>query len=292
MMRVVTRGRRAFTLTELLVVVGIIMVLIALLLPAVQSAREAARRAQCVNNLMQLSLAIQGYESSNLVLPPGVVNSARPIQNAPNGYHYSWIVQLLPYFEQRAAFNSVNFALNAYSPSNTTVRQTSIKLLMCPSDGMISPAAPGDTAVSSYAGCHHDVEGLIDTNNRGVFYLNSKTKLDDITDGVSQTFFLGELRADRADLGWISGTRATLRNAGTPLSGGGRIGVGALVTAPAALTPALASWVGGFGSFHSGGSNFALGDGSVRFIKRSISRHVYRRLANRSDEQVVSEDSY
>ena len=87
-----------FTLIELLVVIAIIAVLIALLLPAVQAAREAARRAQCVNNLMQLGIAMQNYESSHEMLPPGVVNLTGPILDQPKGYHFGWLVQILPYW--------------------------------------------------------------------------------------------------------------------------------------------------------------------------------------------------
>ncbi len=87
------RRRTAFTLIELLVVIAIISVLIALLLPAVQAAREAARRVQCVNNLMQLGIALHNYESSYEVLPPGSVNPTGPILNVPKGYHFSWMVQ-------------------------------------------------------------------------------------------------------------------------------------------------------------------------------------------------------
>src|SRR5829696_3130788 len=99
-MNVEKSGREGFTLIELLVVIAIIGVLIALLLPAVQAAREAARRSQCVNNLMQLGLALHNYESAHEVLPPGVVNPTGPIQNTPHGYHFSWLTQILPYIEQ------------------------------------------------------------------------------------------------------------------------------------------------------------------------------------------------
>src|SRR5437879_7893863 len=95
-----TRGLGGFTLIELLVVISIIAVLIALLLPAVQAAREAARRTQCVNNLMQIGIAARNYEAAHEVLPAGVVNPTGPIVNKPNGYHFSWVTQLLPYLEQ------------------------------------------------------------------------------------------------------------------------------------------------------------------------------------------------
>src|SRR5262249_12504954 len=100
-----TGQKRGFTLIELLVVIAIIGVLIALLLPAVQAAREAARRLQCTNNLMQLAIAVSNYESSHEVLPPGVVDVAGPVLNQPKGYHFSWIAQVLPFMEQRNIFN-------------------------------------------------------------------------------------------------------------------------------------------------------------------------------------------
>src|SRR5258708_11399747 len=92
--------RAGFTLIELLVVIAFLAVLIALLVPAVQAAREAARRAQCLNNVMQLGIALQSYESSHELLPPGVVNTTGPILDQPKGYHYGWLVQILPFFEQ------------------------------------------------------------------------------------------------------------------------------------------------------------------------------------------------
>src|ERR1700735_1853207 len=96
------RRRPGFTLIELLVVIAIIAVLIALLLPAVQAAREAAPGMQCVNNLMNIGIALQNYESSYELLPPGVINDTGPIQNAPSGYHAGWMLQLLPFLEQKA----------------------------------------------------------------------------------------------------------------------------------------------------------------------------------------------
>ena len=91
--------RHGFTLIELLVVISIIAVLISLLLPAVQSAREAARRAQCLNNLMQLAIALQNYESSHEMFPPGVVSETGPVLDQPTGYHFGWLVRILPYCE-------------------------------------------------------------------------------------------------------------------------------------------------------------------------------------------------
>ncbi len=182
---------RAFTLIELLVVIAIIAVLVALLLPAVQSAREAARRAQCVNNLMQVALALQNYESSHEMLPPGVVNTTGPIQDLPKGYHFGWLTQILPYIEARTIYNHFNFKLGLYETENSTTRGTLVRSFLCPSDNGPGRGALG-VAMNNYAGTHHDVEAAIAANNKGVLFLNSAIRYEDVTDGTSQTIFIGE----------------------------------------------------------------------------------------------------
>ena len=207
--------RRGFTLVELLVVIAIIGILIALMLPAIQAARESARRVTCVNHLAQLGVAVHNYQNAHEVLPPGVVNPDGPIQSLPKGYHYSWIVQLLPYMEEVNIFNHVDFKVGAYDKANDPARAIRMGLLQCPSE---PNGYPLDRGVSDYAGCHHDVEAPIDADNHGVFFLNSHVRDEDITDGISHTIFAGEkLCYDMDDLGWISGTRATLRNTGWAL---------------------------------------------------------------------------
>jgi prepilin-type N-terminal cleavage/methylation domain-containing protein/prepilin-type processing-associated H-X9-DG protein len=273
-MSIRTQKRFGFTLIELLVVIAIIAVLIALLLPAVQSAREAARRAQCINNLMQIGLALKNYESAHEMLPPGVVNSAGPIKNAPPGYHISWLVQIMPYIEQKSVFNNLNFDFGAYGPVNSTASTVHINSLGCPSE------ASSGGGTTSYAGCHHDIEAPIDTTNMGVLYLNSKVRYEDVEDGTSNTFFVGEKRTVGTDLGWISGTRATLRNTGTG------------VNQPTVATPTNKDPVGSFSSSHPGGANFSFGDGSVKFIRTSIGLGVYRLLGNRADGQLLSGDQF
>ncbi len=102
------RRRGGFTMIELATVVAIIAVLIALLLPAVQSAREQARRTQCINNLIQIGVALWNYESTHEVLPPGVVNPTGPVDDRATGYHFGWITQILPYLEQRNLDHHLN----------------------------------------------------------------------------------------------------------------------------------------------------------------------------------------
>ena len=130
--------RRGFTLIELLVVIAIIAVLIALFLPAVQAAREAARRAQCINNLKQLGLAFHNYESSQTVLPPAFVGAG--IGNVvawTNGW--SALARILPYIEQGNLFNAANFFIWKEDPTNTTVVAFYISALVCPSDPKTQP---------------------------------------------------------------------------------------------------------------------------------------------------------
>jgi prepilin-type N-terminal cleavage/methylation domain-containing protein len=268
--------RDGFTLIELLVVIAIIAVLITLLLPAVNGVREAARRLQCVNNLMQLGIALKSYESAHEMLPPGVVNPSGPIKNAPAGYHVSWIVQILPFVEQKAVYNHFNFIGGVYDPANSTVRAMPLRALVCPSD----IRASFTDMPSNYAGCHHDLEAPIDVTNKGVLYLNSSVRCEDVTDGTSNTIFVGEKIIMGPDHGWASGTRSTLRNTGT------------LPNGPVAVTPTNKDPVGGFSSRHPGGALFCFGDGSVQFLKSSIAPQVYRRLGNRADGEMLSADEF
>ena len=211
--------RWGFTLIELLVVIAIICILIALLLPAVQAAREQARRRQCANNLGQLLLAIENYESCHRRLPPGTLEATGPIQSRPAGYHISWIAQILPFFEAGIAYRHLNFKVGAYHADNAKVRRQFLSLLQCPSDNNWMQGRG-----CSYAGCHHDVEAPIDVDNHGVLFLNSAVRFRDIRDGRSQTIFLGERLNGDGELGWLSGTRSTLRNTGTPINATSRLG--------------------------------------------------------------------
>src|SRR6202453_3160600 len=125
--------RRAFTLIELLIVVGIIAILIALLLPAIQAAREQARRAMCVNNLLQLGIAMGNYASTHSVLPPGVVNDKGPIVSQPVGYHHGWTVQILPFIDQNNVYRRFDLDDSIYAPSNETAQSVVISTFLCPS---------------------------------------------------------------------------------------------------------------------------------------------------------------
>jgi prepilin-type N-terminal cleavage/methylation domain-containing protein/prepilin-type processing-associated H-X9-DG protein len=296
------RQRPAFTMIELLVVIAIIAVLVTLLLPAVQSAREGARRVQCTNNLLQLGIALGNYASAHRVLPPGVVNDTGPILNVPQGYHYSWVVQVLPFIESGNVYRRFDFRHGVYQADNATARDAKIATFLCPSD---------KSGLMSYVGCHHDVEAPIDADNRGVLYLNSHVAFDDITDGRAYTILLGEVW-NGPSLGWASGTRATLRNTGTRINEPGPVlpnprgrALGKPKTQPDPEVDNLAAmkamveqgilgidFVGGFASRHSQGANFLFCDCSVRFLSQSINDRVYRLLGNRADGDLIDSGEY
>jgi prepilin-type processing-associated H-X9-DG protein len=276
-MRRAAIGRRGTTLTEVVAVIGIIGVMVSLIVPALVTARGAADRISCTNNLKQLILAIHNYENENGALPPGVVNPTGPVRNRPEGLHAGWIVQLLPYMEQRAL--AIDPSLSVYDPANAVAASSPIRILLCPSDPGTKPPGAKAPAASSYAGCHHDVEAPIDVDNHGVFFLNSHVRHEDIPDGSANTIFVGEKRFEGLDLGWLSGTRATLRNTGTPIN-----------APPAAGAAGDEYRVGGFSSHHPGGANFAFGDGSIRFLSERIDPRAYRRLGHRADGELVGEE--
>jgi prepilin-type N-terminal cleavage/methylation domain-containing protein/prepilin-type processing-associated H-X9-DG protein len=289
-----------FTLVELLVVITIIGILIALLLPAVQAAREAARRASCLNNLTQIGLALQSYEAANGVLPPGTVDKQGPIHNVPKGYHMGWLVQILPYLGEEAIFKHVDFTVGVYDPKNAPVRAIGIATFICPSYGphrnqsgnrpgeMIAGGGyvAGTCSMSDYAGCQNDVEAPIDSTNHGVLFLNSHISQRDVTDGTTHTIYVGEKLSDDRDLGWMSGTRASLRNAGTNINT--EENASRKLPAEAAAKRAGDLYVGGFDSAHAGGANFLFGDGAVRFVSSSIDLGILQQLANRADGKLLT----
>jgi prepilin-type N-terminal cleavage/methylation domain-containing protein/prepilin-type processing-associated H-X9-DG protein len=291
---------RAFTLIELAVVIAIVCVLVCLLLPAVQAVREAARRNTCLNNLAQLVIAVQQYQNVHEVLPPGIVNTTGPIQNVPRGFHHGWLVQLLPYVEQNNIARQLNDAASLYAPENRTVRSYQIRTFLCPSDPAGGSLARGGVAQTNYAACHNDVEAPISTRNRGSIFLNSRVTYEDIPDGTAHTIFVGEKRIFALDLGWASGTRATLRNVGIPLNEPDLV----FGTRPISLPdegegtsdgpslmpdPTNPNLVGGFSSAHPGGANFAFGDGSVRYIAARVGARILRSLANRADGEIMND---
>jgi prepilin-type N-terminal cleavage/methylation domain-containing protein/prepilin-type processing-associated H-X9-DG protein len=286
--------RRGFTMIELLTVVGIIAVLIALLLPAVQASREVARRTMCHSNLLQLGVAMGNYASTHRVLPPGVVDVKGPIMNLPQGYHVGWAVQLLPFIEHGNVYRRIDFRHGVYAEANSTAMMNRFNLFLCPANM---------TGEINYVGCHHDVEAPIDADNHGVLYLNSRVGYDDITDGPAYTILLGEIRSG-PNLGWASGTRATLRNTGSPINAReptilvGRSSFASKSDWRDEMEDLIGDglippqFVGGFSSPHDQGANFLFCDGSIRFLSQWIDQRVYRRLGHRADGEIIGGDQY
>jgi prepilin-type N-terminal cleavage/methylation domain-containing protein/prepilin-type processing-associated H-X9-DG protein len=329
--------RLGFTLIELLAVIAIIAVLIALLLPAVQAAREAARRAHCANNLKQLALAMHNYANVNEALPMGYANQWCEVVADAMCISHGPFVALLPYIEQQPLFNAVNFERNIYMSSNTTIYATGVKTLWCPSDPTSSlpvinnlfETNQNTIYLSSYV-CstgswyNHGRNPVRTAQNNGLFWGASATRFADVTDGLSNTIALGErahalLTADSAACWswWADGDIGdTQFSALYPINPQRRIVDGSLP-----FTDGL-YWASSASSLHPGGANFAMLDGSVRFIKDSIScwpidpatslppgltqggnpvlyswdaslkLGVYQQLATRDFGDVVSEGSY
>jgi prepilin-type N-terminal cleavage/methylation domain-containing protein len=314
----------AFTLIELLVVISIVGILIGLLLPAVQAAREAARLAGCSNNMRQIGLALKNCQLALGALPPGVIEPKGPIYSAPQGNHLGWMAQILPYLDKRSNYEHIDFSVGVYDNANSDLRASAIKLFDCPSN--IAAGIYHKLAFpSSYAGCHNDVEAPIDEDNDGVLFLNSRIRDEDITDGIRHTFMVGEKLSGEWDLGWISGTRATLRNTGTSIYKTGKdsrssgddfeekpgwadvietAGTGsapgvnpenenresddAIPATPRVIpTDARDLKVGGFGSAHERVVNFIFCDGAVRAIDKDIDREVFRQLGSRNDGKLL-----
>jgi prepilin-type N-terminal cleavage/methylation domain-containing protein/prepilin-type processing-associated H-X9-DG protein len=279
--------RKGFTLVELLVVIAIIGILASMTLPAVQATREAARRTSCINNLSQLGLAAHSYEFHFETLPPGVTNPVGPIRSEPQGKHVSWIVRILPYLEENALFRNFDAEAGAYAPVNDAVRITPIAILECPSEPNPFLNDGGNVALSSYVGCHNDVEAPIDKDNHGLLFLNSKVRYVDIEDGSSKTILLGEARVNPKALGWVSGTRATLRNTSMieqrPLTNADPVEGPQDENKKAAASLV----VGGFSSNHPGGINAGFADGSTRFISENIEPELLHQLGNRADGQIM-----
>ena len=207
------RSEGGFTLVELLVVIAIISILVLMLLPAINAARESARKATCINKMSQLILSVHNYEMSNEAFPMGTTNPTSPVFSQEKGMHHNWIMQILPYMEEGNLYDTIDFSTSVYSKQNKAARAMTLSAVVCPSDWV-------GIHVSSYAGSHHDVEAQIDENNNGVFILNKRITRDDIPDGLRHTIFIGEKVADGAgEFGWMSGTRSTLRNTGIRING-------------------------------------------------------------------------
>jgi prepilin-type N-terminal cleavage/methylation domain-containing protein len=270
-------NRKAFTLVELLVVIAIIGVLIGLLSPALQSMRELARRSNCEQNLVRISLALSSYNLTNGHYPIGTQAKAGPIASEPKGFHHNWAAAILPMLDSKVIYNAIDQNASVYASQNEKVRDLRIPTFICPSASGIRHNA------TCYSGVTGSTETPIDTDNNGTFILNRKITDDDITDGLGYTVFVGEmLSPESEDLGWMSGTRASLRDAGHRINSG----LERIRNLQPDTPPLAPGYVGGFESDHPNGAHLLLGSGEYMFRSNSMDLTVLQQMANRSDGEL------
>ncbi len=318
--------RRGFTLIELLVVISIIGVLIALLLPAVQAAREAARRAQCVNNLKQLGIAIHNFHDTQGQMPV----STRPPGLTPLP-RIAGLTLLTQYLEQGNLYNAYNFSFTWGEPVNSTSVTTRLGTLVCPSsprperlDGIpeVTPWTPTVNAVTDYSPTIGVDErlltaGLVDGVGKGILSKNDKVRIAEVTDGLSNTILYAEsagrpylYRRGNKQVGELPGSRVNAGGWARPASDfsvDGSSADGSVIPGPVAINGTNGENVGGvtfphpyYGSegtseayaFHPGGANFLFGDGSVKFVKDSIPIRVFAKLVTRAGGEIISSEQY
>ncbi|WP_145267271.1 DUF1559 domain-containing protein [Calycomorphotria hydatis] len=301
--------RKAFTLVELLVVIGVIAILIALLLPAVQQAREAARRSKCTNNLKQIGIAIHNYHDVHNSLPFGVggIASGRRLLQPPTG----WQALILPQLEQTAIYNEINFEV-AHTDNHFTYGNISqdhvVNSYHCPSATIFRSvsSSENDAYTMHYYGVTGPVGASItgatyDSNNtshahggmamQGMFHTRGeKLRFRDVTDGLSSTFTIGELSWDDAGVyrHWLRGSEVTTpggTNAG-PTPGVKNIEYAINLFQLGAGSADFNSV--SFGSNHVGGANFLFGDGSVTFLSENIDLGTYKSLASINGGEVAA----
>ncbi len=290
--RVYSLKRPGFTLVELLVVIAIIGILVALLLPAVQSAREAARRTKCFNNLKQVALASHNYHDTLRTFPSGWVGED-PITRLPwaEGHPgWGWNAMLLPFMEQVKLHDSIDFNYSVGHSRNRIPIGTSIGTLRCPTDTNKQQfELPGTTpltlAISNYVGNFGAVEledyenapvGTLATGD-GLFFHNSRLRMADIKDGTSHTLAIGERNSRRGFSTWagvVTGADEAM----------------ARVVAVADHIPNdQHGHFDDFASEHPSGSNFAFADGAVQLIHENIDLAVYRALSTRNGQETNRE---
>ena len=307
--------QRGFTLIELLVVIAIIAILIALLLPAVQQAREAARRSQCKNNLKQIGLAMHNYHETHGLFPPGMINSVTPSATGI-GTGWAWGTLILPFIDQAGLFNQLNPGdkVDETNPTVLALLRTALPAYLCPSDPHRNPSqnphssaaiqvtgtgsAAQKIGLSNYVACAGTgtpaVNSLDCPNGyratNGIFFNNSNIGIRDIIDGTSNTCMVTERDTDRCKIGDNSNHMgANWAATSAPDCNDANYNVYAVLV----YFRGLYGTLNGRGtrddrraptSKHAGGLHFLLADGSVRFVGDSLDQQIYFNLGNRADE--------
>lgn len=303
-----SRYRSGFTLVELLVVISIIGILVGLLLPAVQAAREAARRISCQNNLHQIGVALHNYHSAFRQLPSGWVADDRN-HHEPG---WGWAAAILPQIEGSAAYEGINFSLAIEEDDHEDVRLTSIEAFLCPTDPLdpIFFIGEGDAhghnhnhgdpddhdaganvdlvdhslfqiAKSNYVGVYGTEDIHEDLyKGDGLFYGNSRHRFRDILDGLSQTLMIGERSGRLGGSIW----HGVIHDANQPAA---RV-IGAADHVPNDPHGHFED----FGSYHADGAQFVLSDGSVKFITSFVDLKIYHALTTRANKEVVQADEF
>jgi prepilin-type N-terminal cleavage/methylation domain-containing protein len=298
---------KAFTLVELLVVIAIIGILIALLLPAVQAAREAARRMSCANNMKQIGIGLHMYHDTFKMLPAGW-RGFDPSTGEPHWFGlpgWAWSASILPYMEQTAVYNNlIHFDRPIADPINDEVRVARIKVFRCPTDtgektfflegGAPSVGVPVTFPIEIATGNYIGAFGTIDFHHvcdpsspdfngcqgNGTFFLNRQVRFADILDGLSNTLIVGERSSKLAPSTWVG------------VVTGGQHGV-ARVTGVASYPPNSEytpdHYFHNFSSMHPSGTNFLLGDGSVRLIPETIVEKTFHALTTRRGRDIVGD---
>ena len=311
-----SRSKRGFTLIELLVVIAIIAILVSLLLPAVQQAREAARRGQCKNNLKQIGLALMNYESSFSTLPPrSILAGQDPVTGAPVP-SFGWAVMILPQIDQQPLYDSINPGPNTMLQvlqNSTTLPflQIGLPVFVCPTnsagglplnrDRPFTITAGNTTflSMSNYVGSNGNA------GDTGVFVGPNPAsggsrivRLKDIRDGLSNTFFVGERASDLNRLaGLWAGCTQALVSGSTPADVFSVQGTTLYRMQDGVSITSIPFPYQAYSSMHSGGAHFLLGDGSVRFVSQNIAWspfgttpiQTYNRLGDKADNLPVGE---
>ena len=297
--------KRGFTLVELLVVIAIVAILMALLLPAVQQAREAARRVQCRANLKQIALAMHNYHDVHQMFP---INTSFTHDVGPLSRTHSWLQGILPQIEQAALAESIDPALSVQA--SRIVADRGMPLFRCPTDthdGRMNLRADvpddwvlGVTNYKAVAGSNWGIgnfvhseasgrfAGSIDGLNEGNgmicagFVQPVVTRMRDITDGTSNTFAVGETVAGWSKWSWWYYSNGSTGTCAIPLN---------YKPDGVSYENNIHDWHHNYGfmSRHTGGGSFALADGSVKFISQNIDLGVYRNLATIQGGEVVGE---